>query len=259
MESSQPTLLVQRHILDTHPAVINDGCCKASAGIASGFKRAVSSGESQGKPGLIIWCHFLGGQGADWERCLKSKIAHYLPWVEWHFPEAPKRAVTNYDGAIVPAWFDQLEGQVSERTGTPGLEGSVATVHALIRQAEAQGIPANRIMLGGMSQGGVLAIAAGLSYEKPLAGVISVSSWVPSHLLAAIRQPSTPLFLGNGDRDEVVPLGVFLRGASALERAGCNRISKKQYPGLTHTFADYEKDDIRQFVSAMLPNTVESL
>jgi predicted esterase len=219
----------------------------------------VSSGKAQGKSGLIIWFHYLGGKGADWEQCLKSKIAKQLPWVEWRFPDAPKRAVTNYDGAIVPAWFDQLEGQVSERMGTPGLDESVVTVHALIRQAEAQGIPANRIMLGGMSQGGVLAVAAGLSYEKPLAGVIAVSSWVPSHLLPAIRQPSTPLFLGNGDRDEVVPTDVFLHGTKALERIGCSRISKKKYPGLTHTFADYEKDDIRQFVQAVLPNPVQAL
>jgi predicted esterase len=216
--------------------------------------RALPAEQLQRKSGLIIWFHYLGGKGADWEQCLKSKIAQQLPWVEWCFPDAPKRSVTNYDGAIVPAWFDQLEGQVSERMGTPGLEQSVGTVHALIRKAEAQGIPANRIMLGGMSQGGVLAMAAGLSYDKTLAGVIAVSSWVPSNLLTSIRQPSTPLFLGNGDRDEVVPLNVFLDGTKALERTGCKRISKKQYPGLTHTFADYEKDDIRHFVSVVLPS-----
>merc|ERR1719352_1243823 len=110
-------------------------------------------------------------------------------------------------------------------------------------------------MLGGMSQGGVLAMSAGLSYERQLAGIIAVSAWVPSSLTAMIRQPSTPLFLGGGERDEVVPIEVFLRGVQTLMTSGCTGIVKKQYAGLTHTFADYEKDDVKRFVMFALPNS----
>lgn len=43
------------------------------------------------------------------------------------------------------------------------------------------GILPNRILLGGFSQGGALALHAGLTYPEPLAGVMSLSCWLPRH------------------------------------------------------------------------------
>jgi predicted esterase len=210
--------------------------------------------KAQGKTVLCIWFHYLAGKGADWEDGLKAKIAHQLPWVEWYFPDAPKKPVTNYNGSIERCWFDQLEGQVTESMATPGLEISVSMVHALLRRAEAYGFPSHRILLGGMSQGGVLAMTAGFSYEKPLAGIIAVSAWVPPCLFGTIRQPSTPLMIGNGDRDEVVPVKVVQKGARKLEQAGCSRITQKMYPGLDHTWRDYECQDVKQFILSVASN-----
>jgi phospholipase/carboxylesterase len=204
---------------------------------------------------LVIWFHFLGGSGSDWEMSLRSKLADQLPWVEWYFPDAPRRPITNYDGQVARGWFDMLEGQVYEGMETPGLDESVAATHGLLRQAEALGFPASRILLGGMSQGGVLALKAGLSYERPLAGIAAFSAWVPPGLTAGIRHPNTPLLIGSGDRDEVVPLEVFRNGVGLLKRAGCTQISKKQYPGLDHTWAAYEREDVKTFLASVLPNT----
>lgn len=237
--------MTAHHMLHKHqPAACSVG----------GLEAAVRAARANGKTALAIWFHFLGGSGSDWEDSLKAKIASQLPWVEWYFPDAPQRPITNYDGAVARGWFDQLQYEVTESMETPGLEESVAGVHLLLRQAEALGVPASRIMLGGMSQGGVLALQAGLCYEQPLAGIAVVSAWVPRGLAAAIRQPGTPLFIGNGDKDEVVPLDMCRRGVQSLERAGCSRICKKQYPGLDHTFASYEREDVKNFVASVVPN-----
>jgi predicted esterase len=144
-----------------------------------GLKLALMSAEENGKTALCIWFHSLMGEGADFEKALKAKVANELPWVQWYFPDAPKQPVTSLKRSIHRCWFDQLEAEVIKNMPTPGLEASVSMAHALLRQAEAQGYSSNRILLGGFSQGGALALTAGFSYEKPLAGVMAVSAWAP--------------------------------------------------------------------------------
>jgi phospholipase/carboxylesterase len=226
-----------------------------SAGTDAGLEAVLKSAKSQGKTTLCIWFHFLGGSGADWERKFKAKIANQLPWVEWYFPDAPKKPVTNYNGSIERCWFDQLQTQVTESMATPRLEDSISRAHALLRQAEAHGFPSNRILLGGMSQGGVLAMTAGLSYEKPLAGIMAFSAWVPPCLFGAMRQPSTPFMIGIGDRDYVVPLTIFKKGAEKLVQAGCSRLVVRVYKGLEHTWSDLECQEVKQFIQSVASNT----
>jgi predicted esterase len=254
-DSSSPSQSPNQTPRYHHPQPSTANLGSLSAGTDAGLEAVLKSAKAQGKTALCIWFHFLAGKGADWEQGLKAKIANQLPWVEWYFPDAPKKPVTNYNGSIERCWFDQLEGEVTESMATPGLEVSVSMVHALLRQAEAHGFPSNRIMLGGMSQGGVLAMTAGFSYEKPLAGIMAVSAWVPPCLSGAMRQPSTPLMLGNGDRDSVVPLTIFQKGARKLEKAGCSRITTRVYPGLDHTWKDFECQDVKEFIQSVASNT----
>jgi len=230
------------------------GYSSVGAGIDAGLEAVLTTAKAQGKTALCIWFHFLAGKGSDWEHGLKAKIANQLPWVEWYFPDAPKKPVTNYNGSIERCWFDQLEGQATETMATPGLEASVSMVHALLRQAEAHGFPSNRILLGGMSQGGVLAMTAGFRYEKPLAGIIAVSAWVPPCLSGAMRQPNTPLMMANGDRDDVVPMSMVQKSVKKLEQAGCSQITKKIYPGLDHTWKDYECNDVKGNILSVMPD-----
>lgn len=54
-------------------------------------------------------------------------------------------------------------------------------VHSLIAEEVAVGIPTKRIVLGGFSQGGALAMFSALTFPEPLAGIIALSSWLPLH------------------------------------------------------------------------------
>jgi predicted esterase len=215
----------------------------------------LKTAKAQGKTALCIWFHCLTGKGADFETALKANIADQLPWMAWYFPDAPKQPVSNYDGKMEPCWFDQLRMPVTENMATPGLEVSVSMVHTLLRQAEAHGFPSNRILLGGMSQGGVLAMTAAFCYAKPLAGIMSVSAWVPPCLYGAMRQPNTPLMYAIGDRDDVVPLTIFSKGHSKLRQAGCSQISTRVYPGLDHTWRSFECEHIKQFIESVTSST----
>lgn len=62
-----------------------------------------------------------------------------------------------------------------------GIRKASEMVHAMIAEEIAAGIPSNRIIIGGFSQGGALALYSALTYAQPLAGVIALSTWLPLH------------------------------------------------------------------------------
>ena len=53
------------------------------------------------------------------------------------------------------------------------------TIHKLIEKEVNQGIPYERILVGGFSQGGALALYSLLTNEETLAGAVALSCWLP--------------------------------------------------------------------------------
>ena len=62
-----------------------------------------------------------------------------------------------------------------------GIRKAAEMVHSMIAEEVALGIPTKRIVLGGFSQGGALALYSALTFPEPLAGIISLSAWLPLH------------------------------------------------------------------------------
>lgn len=62
-----------------------------------------------------------------------------------------------------------------------GIRKAAETVHSLIAEEVASGIPTTRIVLGGFSQGGALAMYSALTFPEPLAGIIALSAWLPMY------------------------------------------------------------------------------
>lgn len=75
-----------------------------------------------------------------------------------------------------------------------GIKKASLLIHSMIDSEISAGIPSNRILIGGFSQGGALALYSALTYAKPLAGVVALSCWLPlnksfpsvSHLTAGL-------------------------------------------------------------------------
>lgn len=67
------------------------------------------------------------------------------------------------------------------------------TVHSLNQLITAEvdaGIPANRIVLGGFSQGGAMTLLTGLTAERRLAGLAVLSGWLPlRNSFKSVRHP----------------------------------------------------------------------
>jgi phospholipase/carboxylesterase len=158
----------------------------------------------------IIILHGLGADGTDFLSFADElKLAPVGP-VRFVFPRAPVRPVTINGGHPMRAWYDILGADLVRREDEGGLRESIHQVHALIDREVARGVPANRIVLGGFSQGCAITLGAGLRYHQRLAGLAALSGYMPlAETTAAERRDAnalTPVFQAHGRSDGVIPL-----------------------------------------------------
>lgn len=172
----------------------------------------------------IIWLHGLGADGNDFVPIVPQLVAPEWPALRFVFPNAPVRPVTVNGGMRMRAWYDITGLDIADKQDAEGIMQSVAEVEALIARENERGIPAHRIFLAGFSQGGAVALSAGLRHADKLAGLIVLSSYLPlADRLAAERSEANadiPIFWGHGSVDPVVPLILGERSRNALRQMG---------------------------------------
>lgn len=169
----------------------------------------------------IIWLHGLGADGHDFEP-VAPELAPGKP-VRFIFPHAPVRPVTLNGGLSMRAWYDlSAIGQDSPRDDA-GIEESRQMVNRLIAREKGRGIETHRIIVAGFSQGGAIALHAGLHYSEPLAGIVGLSAYLhtaDSLAQAASANAGTPLFMAHGTQDPVVELAMGERSRDLLRLQG---------------------------------------
>ena len=158
----------------------------------------------------VIWLHGLGADGNDFAPIVPELVAPSWPALRFVFPHAPVQPVTVNGGAPMRAWYDIYGFDLVSRQDESGMRQSIAAVEALIAREHERGVPSERIVLAGFSQGGAIALAAGLRHPRQLAGIVALSTYLPlADALAIERQPvnaGVPIFWGHGTSDPVVVL-----------------------------------------------------
>ncbi len=171
----------------------------------------------------VVWLHGLGADGHDFEPIVPELGVKDLG-VRFVFPHAPVRPVTLNGGMPMRAWYDITGLDLNRREDEDGVLDSTARVRALIEREMERGIPAERIVLAGFSQGGAIALHLGLRFDARLAGVIALSTWLPraAHLEkeAAPANRPTPFLLCHGSADPMVPVERGRAARLELERHG---------------------------------------
>ena len=173
----------------------------------------------------VIWLHGLGAEANAF-----VPIVPYLGLpadaaVRFIFPHAPHQPVTCNGGYVMRAWYDIISLEPDSReVDLAGLQASRATVRELIAEQNAAGIPCARIILAGFSQGGAVAYTTALSHPEPLAGVIALSTYLPTIPLldaeGCTAPRSTPFFCAHGSHDDVVSLGLGEQARDYLQAQG---------------------------------------
>jgi predicted esterase len=86
-----------------------------------------------------------------------------------------------FNGQTMPSWYD-IHGLGPEfNEDDEGVKESAKYIQGLIEQEIKGGIPSNKILLVGASQGGAIALYSGLTYDKPLSGILALSTYLPLH------------------------------------------------------------------------------
>ena len=210
--------------------------------------------ETRPKPShAVIWLHGLGADGSDFVPIVEE-LALPPIGIRFIFPHAPKRPVTINGGFVMRAWYDIVMQDLVRQEDERGIRDSQALVETLIEREGSRGIPPERIVLAGFSQGGVIALQTGLRQPKQLAGLLALSCYLP---LAAkvgnerhVASLDVPIFMGHGTGDDIVPLKSGLAARDALTALGC-KVEWHQYP-MPHSVHPDEIRDIGAWFGRVL-------
>lgn len=210
--------------------------------------------ETRPKPThAVIWLHGLGADGNDFAPVVPElKLPAF--GVRFVFPHAPMQPVSINGGFVMRAWYDIAGQDLDRRPDEKGIRQSAAMIEKLIEHEIQRSIPAHRIVLAGFSQGGVMALHSGLRHANRLAGIMSLSAYLPlSETLEKERHASNhgvPVFVAHGTTDNVVPMKL---GTAARERLSAlgYAVEWHQYP-MPHSVCPEEIADIGVWLRRVL-------
>ena len=203
----------------------------------------------------VIWLHGLGADGHDFEPLVPELGLGEA--VRFVFPHAPYRPVTINAGYVMRAWYDiaspAIDAAQDAAQDAAGIEASAEQVNALIAREVERGVPPARIVLAGFSQGGAIALHAGLRQPDPLAGLLALSTYLPlSERLPAEAGADhrVPLFMAHGTDDPIVPIDLGRASRDRLEAEGYS-VHWHEYP-MGHGVCAEEVSDIREWLKTRL-------
>lgn len=177
------------------------------------------------------------------------------------FPNAPTIPITINMGMRMPGWYDitDIDNLADRSEDETGILRSQKTFHQLIADEVSAGIPTERIVLGGFSQGGAMALLAGVTAPTKLGGIFGLSCYLllkdklKDMAGADPVNQQTPIFMGHGEDDPLVRCPWGQQTAEKLKSWGYE-VDWRTYRGLTHSAAPKEINDLEEWLKARIPD-----
>ena len=161
--------------------------------------------------------------------------------------------VTLNGGLSCRSWFDIRSLSRLEDEDIDGMNETEAYVQTLIQQQLDQGIQSERIILVGFSQGGAMALYTGLRYDRPLGGIVGLSTLLAGSVelesTRTIANQKTPIFLAHGTYDNVLSFDFALQSLQWLQEKNY-QVDWHQY-AMAHQVQDEEIDDLSRFMNSI--------
>ena len=155
----------------------------------------------------VVWLHGLGANGHDFEPIVPHLGLPASLAVRFVFPHAPSIPVTINDGYVMPAWYDIVATDLERRVDETQLRASAAAVAELLRRENERGIPSERIVVAGFSQGGAVGYELALTWPERLAGLVAISTYFATQASIEPHAASAgmPILICHGRHDTLVP------------------------------------------------------
>lgn len=170
----------------------------------------------------VIWLHGLGADGHDFEPVVPQLGLPQDHGVRFIFPHAPSIPITINGGMVMPAWYDILEMNLDRKVDNDQLLQSAASLQALIDREIERGIDSKRIIVAGFSQGGAVSYQGALTYPKPLAGLITLSTYFATASTIELNPANKdiPIAVFHGTQDPMVPEQLGHQATQVLQSMG---------------------------------------
>jgi len=211
--------------------------------------------ETGANPGVaIIWMHGLGADANDFVPMLNELDLAGLPAIRFIFPNADTMPVTVNGGYVMRSWYDIVASDLGRQEDEAGLRASQLKVEALMARENARGIPNERIILAGFSQGCAMTLQTGLRQKGKLAGLMCLSGYVPIADKAALEctpeSKATPIFMVHGRMDPVIPIARATQSRDLLQQWGYS-VEWHDYP-MQHSLCQEEVEHISAWLKRVL-------
>jgi len=202
----------------------------------------------------VIWMHGLGADANDFVPMLHELDLAGLPAIRFIFPNADTMPVTVNGGYVMRAWYDIVATDLGRQEDEAGLRASQAKIEALMARENARGIPNERIILAGFSQGCAMTLQTGLRQQGRLAGLMCLSGYVPIAAKAAAEHTAeskaTPIFMVHGRMDPVIPITRATQSRDLLQQWGYH-VEWHDYP-MQHSLCQEEVEHISAWLKRVL-------
>ncbi|BFZ58556.1 hypothetical protein PYCC9005_005619 [Savitreella phatthalungensis] len=202
----------------------------------------------------VIFVHGLGDSGHGWSFFPELAAAqNRLAQVKWILPNAPIQPVTLNGGVPMPSWYDILSlDRINAREDETGMLASVSYLHGLVDKEVDDG---KKVVVAGFSQGSAMSLLAGLTYKRPLAGIVGLSGYLPLRQkafgLRADANKNTPIWMGHGTADPVVNFEYGKQSADLLKENG-HSVDFNAYRGLGHSADPKEIGELMSFIEKVV-------
>jgi phospholipase/carboxylesterase len=136
----------------------------------------------------------------------------------------------------------------------PWLTSALGVIGRLLGRVERAGVPIERAVLLGFSQGGCLALEYAARHARRYGGVVGLSAGLIGPPGTRWDYPAalagTPVFLGCSDVDPHIPRARIDESAEVLRRLG-GEVAERIYPGMGHTVNQDEVDWVRELLAGL--------
>ena len=195
----------------------------------------------------VIWMHGLGADGSDFVPVVPHLGLDDAPSIRFVFPNAPQIPVSCNGGYVMPAWYDIISlAPTAREVDAAGVRRSREAIRRLIERENQRGVPGERIFVAGFSQGGAIAYSTALTHPQRLAGIVALSTYIPTPELleaeATAVNAGLPIFAAHGNEDDVVSPELGTRARDLVQRLG-HAVDWREYP-MPHSVCIEEIIDI---------------
>ncbi|THD26881.1 Acyl protein thioesterase 1 [Fasciola hepatica] len=163
--------------------------------------------------------------------------------------------------SVIFSRYDIYNLQIDAKQDEKGIMEASAELDKFIAAEISNGIPAKRIVIGGFSQGGSVALYHALTSNRAYGGVIALSSWLPLHS-KFISDPSliqiakdTAVFQGHGSSDYIVAHDMGRATHELLKGFQLSSCEFCSYDHMGHSSCEQEMDDVKAFLKRNIPAT----